>query len=240
MKIVDIVLYNGEEDLFNLRYDILEPYVDEFVVIEFDKTFSGNPKQAHPINLSKVSYHFFTQIRDLSPNHPPAFAMEYNQREMMKECLTHLNDEDVVFMGDVDEIWNTDAIKRANGIKLRLKVYSYYLNNRSSEDFVLGPVKDSWKAWKGHSFNYQRSYAPLTEDYLGWHFTSMGGPDKIRTKIESYGHQEFNIPEVKNNLEWALANGKDFIGRDFTYQMDESEWPEYLKEHRHKYEYLLK
>lgn len=237
--IVDAILYNGEADIFDLRYNILKDYVDEFVVVEFGKTFSGKDKDAHPINLPKVSYHFFTQVKDLKPELPQAFYMEYNQREMIKDCLTHLDDEDIVFMGDVDEIWDKPIGVNGAPIKLRLKVYSYYLNNRSDEDFVLGPVLGLYGSFKNRSLNKLRSETPLKDGYCGWHFTSMGGKDRLKQKIESYGHQEFNIPQIKDNLEDVLKNRKDYIGRDFKMWIDESEWPEYLKNNKQKYKHLL-
>lgn len=236
--IVDAVLYNGESDIFDLRYNILKDYVDEFVVVEFGKTFSGKDKESHPINLPKVSYHFFTQVKDLKPDLPPAFAMEYNQREMIKECLTHLSDDDIVVMGDVDEVWRPIEF-RGSPTKLRLKVYGYYLNNRSDEDFTLGPVVVYGKHLKEYRMNELRSAAPLTKDFYGWHFTSMGGKDRLKQKIESYGHQEFNVPQIKDNLEDVLKNRKDYIGRDFKMWIDESDWPQYLKENKLKYKHLL-
>lgn len=238
--IVDAILYNGERDIFDLRYNILKDYVDEFVVVEFDKTFSGNVKESHPINLPKVSYHFYTQVKDLKKDLPTAFANEYNQREMIKECLTHLDDEDVVFMGDCDEIWNPEVLSRYGREKLRLRVYAYYLNNRSSEDFILGPVKDLYKFFKYSDLNYFRAETPLTDDYGGWHLTNMGGIDKLKYKIESYGHQEYNTLQIKDNLENRMNQNADYIGRNFKMWVDESDWPPWLKEHRQDYKHLLK
>lgn len=237
--IIDACLYNGEREIFDLRYNILKDYVDEFVVVEFGKTFSGKLKPAHPINLPKVSYHFFTQVKDLKPDLPPAFAMEYNQREMIKECLTHLSDDDVVYMGDCDEIWDTNVLWSFPS-KIKLRVYAYYLNNRSDEWFALGPVVAQYKDLKDKSLNKLRSELHLTKDYHGWHFTNMGGLDKLKYKIESYGHQEFNVPQVKNNLEQQIEQNKDYIGRDFKMWIDESDWPPWLKEHRQDYKHMLK
>ncbi len=238
--IIDAILYNGEQDIFNLRYNILKSYVDEFVVVEFGKTFSGNDKEAHPINLPKVSYHFFTNINDWKPNLPEAFRMEYNQREMIRGCLDHLDDDDVVFMGDCDEIWDPKALEIDLFQKLKLQVYSYYINNRSDENFVLGPVLLRYATLKEHSLNYLRSNLSLTEGYYGWHFTNMGGLDKLNYKIESYGHQEFNIPQVKDNLEQQMKDNKDYIGRDFKFWVDESDWPQWLVINREKFAHLLK
>ena len=239
--VIDAVLYNGESDLFKLRYEILKDYVDEFVVVEFGKTFRGNDKESHPINLPKVSYHFFTNVKDLHPpNLPSAFAMEYNQREMIKECLTHLNDEDIVIFGDCDEIWDEKALNIDLYQKLRLRVYAYHLNNRSNENFTLGPVVMRYELLKQVSLNYLRSTLPVTEEYYGWHFTNMGGVAKLRYKIESYGHQEYHTPEVIDTLEFKMRNNVDYIGRNFQFWIDEADWPEYLVINRKKYTHLLK
>jgi len=68
----------------------------------------------------------------------------------------------------------------------------------------------------------------------------LGGLDKLNYKIESYGHQEFNTPQIKENLEQQMKDNKDYIGRDFKFWLDESDWPPWLVMHREKYLHLLK
>ena len=43
-KIIDVITFNGESEIWDIRYNILKNYVDEFVVLEFNETFSGKPK----------------------------------------------------------------------------------------------------------------------------------------------------------------------------------------------------
>ena len=45
MKIFDCITYFDEPMLFDLRLNILEPYVDEFVVSEATFTHSGQKKK---------------------------------------------------------------------------------------------------------------------------------------------------------------------------------------------------
>jgi beta-1,4-mannosyl-glycoprotein beta-1,4-N-acetylglucosaminyltransferase len=40
----------------------------------------------------------------------------------------------------------------------------------------------------------------------GWHFTYMGGVDRIKQKIESWGEQSLNQPYVKENLKENVKN----------------------------------
>ena len=79
--IFDVVTYNGEKDLFDLRYNILKDFVDEFIVVEFNKTFSGKDKpplflRDFPELPDKVNYTCYTenhygqyqQLAESSPN----------------------------------------------------------------------------------------------------------------------------------------------------------------------------
>ena len=115
-KIIDVCIYNGEKDLFEIRYNILKDYVDEFIVVEFDKTFSGQPKPWRFIeyNFKNVYYHGleekdylkYKELAENSPNTKGAehWKREFMQKESIKDCLTHLKDDDIVFIGDTDEI----------------------------------------------------------------------------------------------------------------------------------------
>lgn len=261
--VIDIITFNGEYDLFELRYQILRDYVDEFIVVEFDKTFSGNDKEPFGprkdrfydslVNWPKVKYFLFTEddykdyedLADSSPSVPKDqhwWKREFCQKECIKKALVHLPEDATCFVGDCDEIWNPEILALPFDLsqvyKLKQKVYAYYLNNRSSEDWS-GTYVTSYKTIKNGCLNHLRTRHPWI--YIqngGWHFTNMGGPQEIRRKLESYGHQEFNNDAVKNNLEEALTNNTDFIGRDFRFWYDESGWPDYLITNKDKYIHL--
>jgi hypothetical protein len=47
----------------------------------------------------------------------------------------------------------------------------------------------------------------------------MGGPERVRTKIESYSHQEFNNPYYIDNIQNKISQNKDLFNRtNNTYQ----------------------
>ena len=76
----------------------------------------------------------------------------------------------------------------------------------------------------------------------GWHFTSVGGIDSIKMKIESWGHQEFNNDSIKNNIEQRVREGKDIFFRDDTpyvrVELDSS-FPDYLTQNLQLYSNLV-
>src|SRR3990167_11430504 len=47
MAIIDAFHFNGEFDILEIRLNILDPIVDEFIICEAPTTFAGNPKPLH-------------------------------------------------------------------------------------------------------------------------------------------------------------------------------------------------
>ena len=261
MAVIDCIVYNRESELFDLRYNILKDYVDEFIVVEFDKTFSGKAKQFYFDELigkyEKVKfyqktdwgimgYEKYRELAEFSPNTVGAehWKREFAMKESIKDCLTHLKDDDIVFVSDCDEIWNPESFigNYLGGelVKLKLKVYSYWLNNRSDEQFW-GTIVGKYKLIKYKCLNHLRTNTKKTEIDYGWHFTSMGGYEKVRQKLEdSYTKETYASDVILDNLEGNIAENKDFLGRNYTYWIDESNWPQYLKDNKQKYLHLCK
>ncbi len=78
----------------------------------------------------------------------------------------------------------------------------------------------------------------------GWHFSYLGGEDKIIQKLEAFAHTEYNTDSFKNKLaiKEAILSGKDIFARGFQYEnivLDES-YPAYLLQHQDKYVHLIK
>lgn len=258
-RVIDCVTFNGERELFDLRYNVLREHVDEFIVIEFDKTFSGENREINEENAmffwqyEKVTHHIHTEelyekYRDLAESSPNTvgaahWKREFMQKESIKDALTHLDDDDLVFVGDVDEIWNPGLLiwPRAYPEKLRLCVYTYYLNNRSSEQFW-GTLVSQYRYIREGCLNHLRTKEHSRSfDEPGWHFTSMGGPEALKKKLtDSYTQESYATPEVLESIAYNIDINRDFLGREFEYRLDESEWPEFLKINRAKYGHLCK
>ena len=75
----------------------------------------------------------------------------------------------------------------------------------------------------------------------GWHFTSMGGIDAVRRKLnDSYTVDSYNTEEVQRKLEERFGK-KDYLGRNkFKFWIDESKLPKYILENKDKYLNLWK
>lgn len=257
MAVIDCCTYNGETDVLEIRLNMLDEYVDEFIICEASQTFSGKPKPFYFDQqrerfakwLHKIKYYRIDNFDDQdlwemahnSPNTVGAshWKQEFYIKESIKKALTHLNDDDIVFIGDCDEIWDKNNVPILTvPHKLKLRVYTYYLNNLSDEKFW-GTLVGRYKDIKDECLNHLRAFSPRSPDYNGWHFTSLA--NGLKRKLEdSYTADSYASPQVMRDLEENINLNKDFLGRDFNYTLDETNWPQYLKDNKKKYIHLCK
>lgn len=123
-----------------------------------------------------------------------------------------LRDDDILIVSDLDEIPNPaavlKAIKRGRPVRLQQKLYCYYLNYRcyTTPFWNVGSVVLSHKDFchpltyrdlcGGPAFNSSENDAPTATKVRalrgiplmhngGWHFSYVGGLEKVLTKIKS-------------------------------------------------------
>lgn len=263
MQVFDVFFYNGERDILKLHLAITNPFVDKYIICEAKTTFTGNPKKLFFFEemrffkpyWSKINYYVVNEdysseewaLARSSPNTQGAYHWknEFLQKESIQKALTSygVQNEDICFIGDVDEIWDADpeGLEIEMPSKLKLKVYAYYLNNRSDEQFW-GTYVSKYKDFRGKVLNHERSRTDIrSSEEHGWHFTSMGGLKEVQRKLNaSYTPETYNTAEVQLALPERHAKGTDYLGRPFNFKIDESEWPVFLKQNRPKFQHLLK
>lgn len=253
----DLTTYaGGSPDLLEMRLNILDPYVDIFVIGEAEITFSGKAKPLYFSSQSKRFQKFLPKIRYVVvKNFYSPYIIKYmaKQLDMVKESYPHMmafyqkehlqagmedsKPDDVIYYGDCDEIWTPQQVSDTPA-KLEQLSYAMYLNRRSSEPWT-GTIVSTATKVKELGLNQIRLKAPVTLPNGGWHFTNVGGLDRIKRKLDSYDHQEVNTPATHAKLAERYAKSEDFLGRDFTMTTDESDWPQFLKDNRERYEHLL-
>ncbi len=241
--IYDCFMFNGEFDILEIRLNILDPYVDKFILCESIETFSGLPK---PLFFEEQKERFskwinkIVRIETPQKDFPNAFERAAYQKDGIREALAlYCKPDDIIYFGDVDEIWTPQTEEG----KLEQLNYSYYLNLRSSE------------LWQGTNvFRYKniKNLNEIRADHSkilkngGWHLTNMGGVNEVLRKLESYDHQEMNTEEnrilladrIKDREDYA-GRDKDWLGKPFTFKVDETELPKYILDNRLRYEHLF-
>ena len=132
MKIYDCFMFFDEEMMLDLRLNILDKYVDKFVITEATYMHSGKPKKLlFDINkFSKFKDKIIYNVIDKEPSDIETIyekdndekdtrgqklannsnKREHLQREIAQESLKDADPEDIIFINDIDEIPNLKGI----------------------------------------------------------------------------------------------------------------------------------
>ena len=152
MKIYDCFMFFDEDMLLDLRLNIMDKYVDKFVIVEANYMHSGRSKKLNfDINkFSKYKEKIIYKVIDKQPENIVPLneddnerarevklinnsnKREHYQREMIEKCLVDADQDDFIIISDVDEIPNLNAINLKN-IKKKLicfkqKMFFYKFN----------------------------------------------------------------------------------------------------------------
>lgn len=240
----DCFTFFNELDLLEIRFNLLDKYVDKFILVESPETFSGNLKplyyQANKERFSKWNDKIIHIVMPFIQT-DIAFERHYACYEAIENKILEVaKPEDVVYCSDLDEIWKLQEVDDEIHSLAQLN-YSYYLNNRSSEEWTGTLVSKAKNIFVGYNKKYRSVKPNLLQD-SGWHFTNMGGAEQIRYKLESYDHTEYNLEDIKEDIEYRMENNEDYIGRLSTYQgnpftfwVDEKDLPSYIIDNKLKY-----
>jgi beta-1,4-mannosyl-glycoprotein beta-1,4-N-acetylglucosaminyltransferase len=276
MNIVDCFTFFNELDLLEFRLKLLSNVVDKFVICESNLTFSGNTKPYNfqdnrerfkdwedkiiylPIEQDKEGM-TFEKVTSYSPNNGP-FLLEYQQRNALLYAAELMKDDDLVLMGDLDEIPDPRAITALsqsgiiiNGINNAVSfpmLFHYYYMNCQMEGYdriwngTIACFADYFKeAGPQHLRDNRNAFTKLPV-IGGYHFSYLGGPDKVKTKIESFAHTEFNRPDITSdeNILNAINNGQDIFKRSgLSYKLvPVSEYPEPIRSLMLEYPQFIK
>lgn len=114
--VYDCFPFFNEVDILKLRLNILNDYVDRFVIEEATVTFSGEPKALIFAANQELFREFLPKIDYIVVDDPlPGAATherDYFQKNHLIRGLTNLSDEDIIMLSDVDEIPNPAVLRQ--------------------------------------------------------------------------------------------------------------------------------
>ncbi len=226
MQVYDCFIFFDELDLLDIRFHELDAVVDRFVVVEGTKTFSGQAKSLHFAANKQRFARFAGKIEHVVVDDFPADArsrwdLEHWQRNAIARGLVNARQDDVILIGDADEIPSADAVVRLKNLDrqvvLRLGLYYYYLNCRSRVPWY-GTVAAPQRLLTTPQVmrDARNSYALFDGGReSGWHFSYLGGAEAVRKKIEAFSHEEYDREEFKSlpRLAERIAAAQDPFAR---------------------------
>lgn len=255
----DAFTFFNELDLLELRFEILDPYVDRFILVESRQTFSGLVKPLYyEDNKERFAKWNDKIIHIIVPNIEVSdgnlFQRHYLCYETIEKYLIENADgEDIVFCSDLDEIWNPTILGNIDdhAHSLYQNNYSYWLDYRSNEHWTGSLMTKAKNIFVGFN-KLNRTLKPYLLENGGWHFSNIGGVEQIIKKLEAYDHSNEVLPVLSHYEGYGIADrmekGLDFLGRQFNYQgvpfefhiESDENLPVYLIEHKEKWKHLMK
>ena len=258
MRVYDCVIYLDEDLLLDLRFNILNNFVDYFVVVESNKTWQNNKKKFNfNINNFKsfINKIIYIKVEDMPDGENP-WLRENFQRNCIARGLLRASDEDLIIVSDADEIPNPQKIvnfdyKRKYAV-FEQKQYCYKLNLHNETH----PI---WRGSKACVKKYLQSPQWLRELKIkkrpfwridkmnlkysiekgGWHFCNLKTPRQLLFKYKNLCEYKDNyvfFNRIDDNflnekvIEENVRNQKDIIGRGDVYKKEkiDSSYPDYI------------
>jgi len=137
MKIYDCFSYWDEDLLLDLRLNVLNEYVDYFVIIEGNKTWQNNPKKLQ-FDIKKFKKFkdkiIYIPVEDMPDGDDPYLRENFQRNAILRGLKSSLED-DIIIISDLDEIPNPLKINIFNK-KMKYAVFKqnhyYYKMNLQS------------------------------------------------------------------------------------------------------------
>lgn len=245
MKIIDACPFFNEIELLKIRLELLYDYVDGFCICESNLTHPGQPKPFHFLErqneftpwMDKIAYiQFqpdvtgidFSKKDDTFNPSSPAWQMERAQRNIIADYAAQFNDDDVFIVSDLDELANPQVIQaiRSGQItvekaRLEMQMHYYFMNckgvgadNKLWHQGFVANVSTINQTPGGLSHLRVHEPMPVIQNG-GWHFSYLGGAERVSQKIHAAAHSETNRPEINNliHLQRCLDLGIDHLAR---------------------------
>jgi beta-1,4-mannosyl-glycoprotein beta-1,4-N-acetylglucosaminyltransferase len=227
-RVIDCFTFYNELEVLELRLTELYDVVDKFVILEAEKTHKGENKR---FIFEENKWRFekwldkIIHVKVYYPSHinDPWGREKFQRNSSIPTLYTlGLNDNDVIFITDVDEILNSERvnyIKTSYDLKEvnKMEMITYFGNFYNKQDFPkwYHPKVVNWGTLKTTTPDDCRlNFNCQWWENGGWHLTYFGGTERIINKIENFAHQEYNKEEFKNRdyINTQIKEGKDLFG----------------------------
>lgn len=271
MKIIDCFQFFNEFTVLDIRLNTLYDAVDKFVLVEATRSHQNKEKPLY-FEENKHRYSkFLDKIVHIVIDEYPEFnywSYENYQRDYILKSLLKLNldNSDMVFVSDCDEIWNPKLIELIPSLSPNLvHFWPSYITYH-----YFNVVADSNIWYQGYFTNYGKLHELCVQDNLtitnisrniqagrpdlesikvflpdapmGWHFSYT---ENIEYKLQNFVHSEYRNMTSDNFFNALVNHNKNpFHTGVNTTLIDKAQClstlPEYVKENLDKYwKYLL-
>lgn len=208
MKIYDCFKFFNELELLDLRLMTLGDLVDYFVLVEANKTHTGHPKEfIFEQNKDRFAPYLdriiYVQVEDL-----PDYSRDdiWLAENFQRNCITRgLSNKavpgDKIIVSDVDEIPNPAVLKHhlySDGLVTMVQHLFYYYVNCLQRSPWRGSIMATYGNYESpQQLRDLARHVGVNETRNGgWHYSFMGGPERVREKVENIAESHLIIDKV--------------------------------------------
>ena len=209
MKVYDCFIFFNENMLTEIRFNILNKYVDYFVICESYYDHRGNVK-GYLFDIKKFE-NFKDKIIYLKiekfPDNIGIWERQDYQRNYLLRGLKNINKNDVVIYSDADEIINPKLIAKFADIKNNVVIcnqYCFYYKLNLLSDLY----KNTWQGSRIVKFEFLKSFSwlrSIDKKNLKYSFFRL---DKFkRIKLFEEGGWHFSYLMTEKDIQKKLKLG---------------------------------
>ena len=227
MKIFDCFMYFDEDLVLDLRLNILNNFVNKFIIIEAEEDHQGNKRElkfdikkfskfSDKINYIPLKTIILDKSLSLKKNWHIGHLRDQSMRNSIKNYLEEANENDWIIISDLDEIPNPRKFSHFNEkfkfafFEQNFFNYKFNMLNKSTPKWYGSRicVKKFLKSpqWlrniKIKERNFLLKYIYRENYHIikdgGWHFSDIKTPRELIQKISSFAHGELNQDIFKN------------------------------------------
>lgn len=232
--IFDGFLFHSEFEMLKLRCEELKPLNVTHILVESPQAHSGRSKPCH-FNERRHEFSQYKIIHKIVPRTAlvDSWSIEKWQRNLI---VDDIQDGDTWLITDADEIPRASAIRDWKGdcAELSMKGYRYFLNREPHDGWWHHARLCSGKYLKTTTPHAMRQAGcPEAIPNAGWHFSWMGGLERIQDKLRSFAHVELNTERLRSDQPWL----DDFAA--VPYHPVDDTYPEYLVNNQNEFAHMI-
>ena len=260
-------MFSDEKMILDIRLNVLNEYIDHFVIVESKYKHDGSIKGKN-FNIdqfskfkNKISYIYVDEepkkllniniLNDEDKKNKNllhnTYLRENSQRNMINEGIHNAHPDDLIIVGDIDEIPKLNNLK-FNNLKNKILVFQqkmfYYKLNLFYKELVwngsracskkrlkspqwLRNIKNKkYPFWRLDTVLSNKKYSNIefVEDG-GWHFTNMKSPEEIYLKLNTFLHNvDFKLSGLNLDDIKKMVKEKKILYDHFADQKKVEKW----------------
>ena len=260
-------MFSDEKMILDIRLNVLNEYIDHFVIVESKYKHDGSIKGKNfDIDLfskfkNKISYIYVDEepkkllniniLNDEDKKNKNllhnTYLRENSQRNMINEGIHNAHPDDLIIVGDIDEIPKLNNIK-FNNLKNKIlvfqqKMFYYKLNlfykelawngsracskkRLKSPQWLRNIKNKKYPFWRFDTILSNKKYSNIefVEDG-GWHFTNMKSPEEIYLKLNTFLHNvDFKLSGLNLDDIKKMVKEKKILYDHFADQKKIEKW----------------